>query len=96
MVLRFVGYHVGEPSISVEFLSLVFPFDAAESNSGGGLADFLKIIAGCFRCEICSHGAWVCVKPFLHVDLELVLSMLVLEDIGHLPCTPMIRCGGPV
>ena len=33
------------------------------------------------------------VEPFLHVDLELVLGMLVLEDIGHLPCTLVIRCG---
>ena len=33
------------------------------------------------------------VKPFLHVDLELVFGMLVLEDIGYLPCTPVVRCG---
>ena len=33
------------------------------------------------------------VKPFLHVDLELVFGMLVLEDIGHLPCTLVVRCG---
>ena len=33
------------------------------------------------------------VKPFLHVDLELVFGVLVLEDIGHLPFTPMVRCG---
>ena len=36
------------------------------------------------------------VKPFLHVDLELVLGMLILDDIGHLPCTPLIRCDRPV
>ena len=33
------------------------------------------------------------VKPFLHVDLELVFGMLVLEDIGHLPGTLVIRGG---
>ena len=27
------------------------------------------------------------VKPFLHVELELIFGMLVLEDIGHLPGT---------
>ena len=34
------------------------------------------------------------VKPFLHVELELIFGMLVLEDIGHLPGTLVIRCGG--
>ena len=53
----------------------------------------LKVSAGCFRCEIGSCGARVRVEPFLHVDLELVLGMLVLEDIGHLPCVPLVRCG---
>ena len=53
----------------------------------------LKIGAGCFWCEIGSYGAWVHAKPFLHVDLELVFGMLVLEDIGHLPCTLVVRCG---
>ena len=33
------------------------------------------------------------VKPFLHVDLELVFGVLILEDIGHLPCTLVVRCG---
>ena len=34
------------------------------------------------------------VKPFLHVEVELIFGMLVLEDIGHLPGTLVIRCGG--
>ena len=74
----------------------MFPFDASKANCGGGLADVLKIGAGCFRCEIGFHGAWVRVKPFLHVDLELVFSMLVLEDVGYLLCAPVIRSGGSV
>ena len=36
------------------------------------------------------------VEPFLHVDLELVLGMLVFEDIGHLPGAPMVPGGGLV
>ena len=74
----------------------MFPFDASKANCGGGLADFLKIGAGCFRCEIGSHGAWVRVEPFLHVDLELIFGMLILEDVGYLSCAPMIRSGGVV
>ena len=96
MVLRLVGYHVGGPSVSVGFPSFIFPCDATEANRGGGLADVLKVSAGCFRREGCSHGAWVRVKPFLHVDLELVFSMLVLEDIRHLACAPMILRRSPV
>ena len=96
MVFCLVGYHVGGPSVSVGFLSFIFPCDATEANRCGGLADVLKVSAGCFRREGCSHGAWVRVKPFLHVDLELVFSMLVLEYIGHLACAPMIRSRGPV
>ena len=96
MVLRLVGYHVGGPSVSVGFPSFIFPCDAAEANSCGGLADILKVGAGCFRCEVCSHGAWVRVKPFLHVDLELVFGMLVLEYVGHLACALVIRSRGPV
>ena len=81
------------PSIPVRLPSFIFPFYAPEADSCGCLADMLKIGAGCFRCKIGSYEAWVRVEPFLHVDLELVLGMLVLEDIGHLPCTPMVRCG---
>ena len=33
------------------------------------------------------------VKPFLHVELELIVGMLVLEDIGHPPCPLVVRCG---
>ena len=36
------------------------------------------------------------VKPFLHVELELIFGMLVLEDIEHLSCAPMVRSRGPV
>ena len=36
------------------------------------------------------------VEPFLHVDLELVFGMLVLEDVGYLSCAPVIRSGGSV
>ena len=43
-----------------------------------------------------SHGAWVCVEPFLHVDLKSVFGMLVLEDVGYLSCAPVIRSGGSV
>ena len=93
VVLRLIGYHVRGPSIPVRFPSFIFPLYAPEADSCGCLADMLKIGAGCFRCEIGSNGAWVRVKPFLHVDLELILGMLVLEDIGHLPCAPMVRCG---
>ena len=93
VVLRLIGYHVRGPSIPVRFPSFIFPLYAPEANSCGCLADMLKIGAGCFRCEIGAYGAWVRVEPFLHVDLELVLGMLVLEDIEHLPCTPMVRCG---
>ena len=87
---------MGGPSVPIGFPSLVFPFDASKANCGGGLADVLKIGAGCFRCEIGSHGAWVRVEPFLHVDLELVLGMLILENVGYLSCAPMIRGGGSV
>ena len=93
VVLRLVGYHVRGPSVPVRFLSFVFPFYAPKANSCGCLTDILKIGAGCFGCEIRSYRAWVRVEPFLHVDLELVLDMLVLEDIGHFPCAPMVRCG---
>ena len=60
------------------------------------MADVLKMGAGCFRCEIGSHGAWVRVEPFLHVDLELVFGMLILKDVGYLLCAPVIRSGGSV
>ena len=61
------------------------------------MTDVLKVSAGCFRCEIGSHRAWVCVKPFLHVvGLELVFGMLVLEDVGHLSSAPMVRSSGSV
>ena len=93
VVLRLVGYHVRGPSVPVRFLSFIFPFYAPEANSCGCLTDVLKIGAGCFRCEISSYGAWVRVEPFLHVDLELGLGMLVFEDIGHLPGAPMVRGG---
>ena len=96
MVLCLVGYHVGGPAVSVGFPSFIFPCDATEANRCGGLADVLKVNAGCFRREGCSHGAWVRVKPFLHVDLELVFGMLVLEYIGHLACALVIRGRGPV
>ena len=36
------------------------------------------------------------VEPFLHVDLELVFGMFILEDVGYLSCAPMIRSGGSV
>ena len=74
----------------------MFPFDASKANCGEGLADFLKIGAGCFRSELGSHGAWVRVEPFLHVDLKLIFGMLVLEDVGYLSCAPVIRSGGSV
>ena len=93
VVLRLIGYHVWGPSIPVGIPSFIFPLDAPEAYSSGGLAEILKVSAGCFWCKIGSYGAWVRVKPFLHVDLELVFGMLVLEDIRHLPFTPMVRCG---
>ena len=93
VVLRLIGYHVWGPSIPVRLPSFIFPFYAPEADRCGCLADVLKIGAGCFWCEVGSCRAWVRVKPFLHVDLELVFGMLVLEDIGHLPCTPVVRCG---
>ena len=96
VVLCLVGYHVGGPFVSVGFPSFIFPCDATEANRCGALADVLKVSAGCFRHEGCSHGAGVRVKPFLHVDLELVFSVLVLEYIGHLACAPVIRGRGPV
>ena len=92
VVLRLVGYHVRGPSIPVRFPSFIFPLYAPKANSCGCLADILKTGAGCFRCEFGSYRAWVSVERFLHVDLELVLGMLVLVDIGHLPCAPMVRC----
>jgi hypothetical protein len=67
-----VGYHVGGPSVSVGFPSFIFPCDATEANRGGGLADVLKVSAGYFRREVCSYGAWVRVKLFLHVFLEKI------------------------
>ena len=82
---------MGGPSIPVGIPSFIFPLDAPEAYSSGGLADILKVSAGCFRCEIGSHRAWVCVKPFLHVDLELVFGMLVLENVGHFSGAPMVR-----
>ena len=93
VVVRLVGYHVRGPSIPVRFPSFIFPFYAPEANGCRCLTDVLKVGAGCFRCEIGSCGARVCVKPVLHVDLVLVLSMLVFEDVGHLPGAPMVRGG---
>ena len=87
---------MGGPSIPVGFPSFVFPFNASKTNCGGGFADVLKIGTGCFRCEVGSHRAWVCVEPFLHVDLELVLGMLILEDVGYLSCAPVICGSGSV
>ena len=84
------------PSIPVGFPSFIFPLDAPEAYGSGGLADVLEISACCFRSEISSHGAWVCVEPFLHVGLELVFGMLVLEDVGHLSCAPMVRSSSSV
>ena len=96
VVLRLVGYHVRGPSVPVGFPSFIFPFYAPKANSCGCLTDILKIGAGCFRCEISFYGAWMRVEPFLHVDLELILDMLVFEDIGHLPGASMVRVGGLV
>ena len=93
VVVRLVGYHVRGPSIPVRFPSFIFPFYAPEADRCGCLADVLKIGAGCFWCEVGSCRAWVRVKPFLHVDLDLVLGMLVFEDVGHLPGAPMVRGG---
>ena len=93
VVLRLVGYHEMGPSIPVRFPLFIFPLDAPEADSCGCLADMLKIGAGCFWCEISCYRAWVRVKPFLHVDLDLVLGMLVFEDVGHLPGAPMVRGG---
>ena len=93
VVLRLIGYHVRGPSIPVRFPSFIFPFYAPEANSCRCLTDVLKIDVGCFRCEISSYGARVRVEPFLQVDLELVLGMLVFADIGHLPGAPMVRGG---
>ena len=53
----------------------------------------LKIGAGCFWCEVSFYRAWVRVKPFLHVDLELVLGLLVFKDVGHLSGAPVVRGG---
>ena len=96
VVLCLVGDHVRGPSVPIRFPSFIFPLYAPKANGCGSLADVLKIGAGGFRGEVSSRGAWVRVKPFLHVDLELVLGMLVLEDIGHLPGAPMVRGGGSV
>ena len=94
VVLRLVGDHVRGPTVPIRFpSSFIFPFYAPKANCCGCLTDVLKIGAGCFRCEISSYGAWVRVESFLHVELELVLGMLVLEDVGHRPCAPMVRCG---
>ena len=93
VILRLIGYHVWGPSIPVRFPSFVFPFYAPKANRCRRLADVLKVGAGCFWCEVGSCGTWMRVKPFLHVDLELVFGMLVLEDIGHLPGTLVIRGG---
>ena len=84
------------PSILVGFPSFIFPLDASEAYGSGDLADILEISAGCFRSELGSHGAWVCVEPFLHVGLALVFGMLVLEDVGHLSSAPMVRSSGSV
>ena len=93
VVLRLIGYHVWGPSIPVRLPSFIFPFYTPKADRCGCLADVLKVGAGCFWCEVGSYRAWVRVKSFLHVDLELVFGMLILEDIGHLPCTPVVRCG---
>ena len=93
VVVRLVGYHVRGPSIPVRFPSFIFLFYAPEANGCRCLTDVLKVGAGCFRCEISSYGARVRVEPFLHVDLELVLGMLVFQDVGHLPGAPMVRGG---
>ena len=96
MVVRLIGYHVGGPSISVGFPSFIFPFYTPEANDSRCLTDMLKVCAGCCRREIGSCGARLRVEPFLHVDLELVLGMLVFKDVGHLSSTPVVRGGGLV
>ena len=85
--------HAVPPAIPVRFPSFVFPFYTPKANRCGRLADVLEVGAGCFWCEVGACGTWVRVEPFLHVDLELVFGMLVLENIGHLPCTLVVRCG---
>ena len=93
VVVRLIGYHVGGPSISVGFPSFIFPFYAPEANGSRCLTDMLKVCAGCCRREIGSCEARVRVEPFLHVDLELVLGMLVCKDVGHRSGTPVVRGG---
>ena len=93
VVVRLVGYHVGGPSISVGFPSFILPFYTTETNGSRRLTDMLKVCAGCCRREIGSCGARVRVEPFLHVDLELVLGMLVFKDVGHLSGAPVVRGG---
>ena len=84
------GEHLGGPSISVGFPSFILPFYTTETNGSRRLTDMLKVCAGCCRREIGSCGARVRVKPFLHVDLELVLGMLVFKDVGHLSGAPVV------
>ena len=93
VVVRLIGYHVGGPSISVGFPSFILPFYTTETNGSRRLTDMLKVCAGCFRREVSSCGAWVRVEPFLHVDLELVLGLLVFKDVGHLSGAPVVRGG---
>ena len=93
VVMRLIGYHVGGPSISVGFPSFILPFYTTETNGSRRLTDMLKVCAGCCRREIGSCGARVRVEPFLHVDLELVLGLLVFKDVGHLSGAPVVRGG---
>ena len=82
VVLRLVGDHVRGPTVPVRFPSFIFPFYTPKANGGRCLTDVLKVSAGCFRREISSCGARVRVEPYLHVDLELVLGMLVNRAIA--------------
>ena len=91
--MRLIGYHVWGQSIPVRLPSFIFLFYTPKADRCGCLADVLKVGAGCFWCEVGSCRAWVRVKPFLHVDLELVLGLLVFKDVGHLSGAPVVRGG---
>ena len=79
--------------VSSTLRSFIFPFYTPEANGSRCLTDMLKVCAGCCRREIGSCGARVRVEPFLHVDLELVLGLLVFKDVGHLSGAPVVRGG---
>ena len=53
----------------------------------------VEALLTCCRYEMWVSGAWVRMKPFLHVSLILVLCGLVFEYVGYFADLLVIGCG---